>query len=89
MGSKLSIMDVDISGLKVLVRVDYNVPFQEATGIISDDTRIKASVPTIKRLLDKDCSLILCSPSGETKRGKNPRIVLETNSKKIRGDTKS
>ena len=53
MGSKRSIMDVDISGLKVLVRVDYNVPFQGGTDIISDDTRIKASVPTIKHLLLK------------------------------------
>ena len=83
MGSKLSIMDVDISGLKVLVRVDYNVPFQEATGIISDDTRIKASVPTIKRLLDKDCSLILCSHLGRPKGEKIPGLSLKPIAKRL------
>ncbi len=57
------------SGKKVLVRVDYNVPMQE--GIIQDDTRIKATLPTIKLLLAKNSKIILCShlgrPDGQVK----------------------
>ena len=83
MGSKLSIMDVDISGLKVLVRVDYNVPLQEGTDIISDDTRIKASIPTLKRLLEKDCSVILCSHLGRPKGEKIPELSLKPVAKRL------
>jgi len=83
MASKLSIMDVDISGLKVLVRVDYNVPLQEGTDIISDDTRIRASIPTIKHLLDKDCSIILCSHLGRPKGKQIPELSLKPVAKRL------
>ena len=48
MTSRLTIEDVEISGRRALVRVDYNVPFQEGTSIISDDTRIKASKSALR-----------------------------------------
>jgi len=83
MASKLSIMDVDISGLKVLVRVDYNVPLQEGTDIISDDTRIRASIPTLKHLLDKDCSIILCSHLGRPKGKQIPELSLKPVAKRL------
>ena len=59
MSPKLSIEDVELSGQRALVRVDYNVPFLEGTSIISDDTRIKASIPTLRHLIGNRLSHLL------------------------------
>ena len=64
--SKLTIRDVDLKGKKVLVRVDYNVPLDKSQNI-TDDTRIKESLPTLKYLLEKNCRIILCSHLGRPK----------------------
>ena len=77
MNSKLTIEDVEISGQRALVRVDYNVPFQEGTSTISDDTRIKASIPTLKHLINKGCSLVLCSHLGRPKGKQYPGLSLK------------
>ena len=77
MNSKLTIEDVEISGQRALVRVDYNVPFQEGTSTISDDTRIKASIPTLKHLINKGCSLVLCSHLGRPKGKRYPGLSLK------------
>ena len=61
---KKSVRDVDVKGKRVLVRVDFNVPFDEKTGEITDASRIKASLPTIRYLVDHQAKVILCSHLG-------------------------
>jgi phosphoglycerate kinase len=62
---KKTVRDIDLIGKTVLVRVDYNVPIER--GKISDDYRIKKSLPTLQYLLDQKCKLILCSHLGRPK----------------------
>ena len=83
MTSRLSIEDVEISGRRVLVRVDYNVPFQEGTSVISDDTRIRASIPTLRHLIDEGCSLVLCSHLGRPKGKRYPELSLKPIAKRL------
>ena len=59
-----TIRDIEVAGRTVLVRVDYNVPFQPGTTEISDDGRIKASLATVQHLAKQGCKVVLCSHLG-------------------------
>ena len=59
----LKMNEIDLSGRRVLIRVDLNVPM--SNGIIENDSRIKATIPTIKLALQSNCSIILMSHKTE------------------------
>ena len=69
----LKLQDMELEGKKVFLRVDYNVPIKN--GIVEDDTRLRATIPTINHLLEKNCKVIIAShlgrPQQMLKEGKN------------------
>lgn len=79
---KKSLRDIDVTGQKVLVRVDYNVPM-DANGKITDDTRMRASLATIKYLLDNKAAVILMAHLGRPKGEKNDKFTLEPVAKRL------
>ena len=89
--NKKTVRDIDLKDKKVLVRCDFNVPFDE-NGNISDNRRIVAALPTIKYLLENNCKVILCShlgrPKGEVKKEFSLKPVAEELSKLLGKDVK-
>src|SRR6476661_2375469 len=69
-----SVNDLDLDGRCVFIRVDFNVPIKN--GVITDDTRIRASLPTIKYALEKGATVILASHLGRPKGKPNPEFSL-------------
>ena len=67
MAEKKGIRDVNVRGQTALVRLDLNVPFSPGTTEISDDGRIRASLPTLRYLLERECRIVACSHLGRPK----------------------
>lgn len=74
--SKRTIEQIDLKNKRVLMRVDFNVPFNKTTKAISDDTRIIEALPSIKKVIQSGGKLILMSHLGKPKGEKNPEYTL-------------
>ena len=75
--NKKTVKDIDVSGKKVLLRCDFNVPQDKTTGAITDDKRIRAALPTIQYLLDQGAAVIACSHLGKPKGEVKPELSLK------------
>ena len=71
---KKTVKDIDVKGKKVIVRCDFNVPMKD--GVITDDKRIEAAIPTIEYLLDNGAAVILMSHLGRPKGEAKPEFSL-------------
>lgn len=71
----MTIKDFNFAGKKAIVRVDFNVPLNEA-GVITDDTRIRGALPTLKHILEQGGALIIMSHMGKPKGKVNPKLSL-------------
>ncbi len=80
--NKKTIEDIQVSGKKVLVRCDFNVPLDENRNI-TDETRIDGALPTIKYLIDNGAKVILCSHMGKPKGEPKPELSLAPVAKKL------
>jgi phosphoglycerate kinase len=79
--NKKTVEDIDVSGKRVLVRCDFNVPLKD--GVITDDKRIKESLKTLKYLLDKGARVIACSHLGRPKDGFDMTFSLAPVAKRL------
>jgi phosphoglycerate kinase len=81
MFNKKLVTDIDVSGKRALVRVDFNVPIKD--GKVDDDTRIRGALPTIQYLLDHGASVILFSHLGRPKDGPDPKYSMKPTAERL------
>ena len=83
--AKVTIRDIPLRGKRVLVRVDYNVPMQEKDGkqYITNDTRIRETLPTIKHLVEQGAKVVLCAHLGRPKGKRDPQQSLRLAAEKL------
>jgi len=79
--SKLTITDLDLKGKRVFIRVDFNVPLKDA--VVTDDTRIRETLPTLRLAIQKGARLVLASHLGRPKGGPDPKYSLRPAAKKV------
>ena len=79
--NKVTVDDLNVKGKKVLVRCDFNVPLKD--GVITNDNRITAALPTIKKLIADGGKVILCSHLGKVKNGPNEGESLAPVAKRL------
>ena len=79
--NKKTIEDINVTGKRVLVRCDFNVPLQN--GVITDENRLVGALPTIKYLIEKGAKVILCSHLGKPKGEPKPELSLAPVSKRL------
>src|SRR5499425_1783233 len=80
---KLTIKDLELRSRRVFMRVDFNVPLKE--GVVTDDTRIRETLPTLKLAIEKGGRLVLASHLGRPKGGPDPKYSLRPAAKKLEG----
>jgi phosphoglycerate kinase len=73
--NKLSIRDLDLAGKRVFIRVDFNVPLEN--GVVTDDTRIRETLPTLRLAIDRGARLVLASHLGRPKGKVDPKYSLK------------
>jgi phosphoglycerate kinase len=79
--NKLTINDLDLRGKRVFIRVDFNVPLKD--GVVTDDTRIRETLPTLRLAIEKGGRLVLASHLGRPKGGPDPKYSLRPAAKKL------
>ncbi len=81
--NKKTVDDLQVKGKRVLLRCDFNVPLQD--GVITDENRITAALPTIQKLVDDGAKVILCSHMGKPKGEPKPELSLAPVAKRLSG----
>ncbi|MGC2768898.1 MAG: phosphoglycerate kinase, partial [Candidatus Acidiferrum sp.] len=79
--NKLTIRDLELRGKRVFIRVDFNVPLKD--GVVTDDTRILETLPTLKLAMEKDGRLVLASHLGRPKGGPDAKYSLKPAARRL------